>query len=1252
MVRTSARNGSPEAGPTLGPPGTGWLRRTLPLLGGERKKLGAVVIFAVVSMVAAASTPVVIRRTIDHALLEDQPLMPWLLAIVGMGVIRFISGFLMRYQSGLVSLRLEFDLRTMLFEHLQSLDLATHDTIQTGQLTSRANTDVRILQMFLAWMPVLFSSLAMTLISLGVMISWSPILALVATLPLPLVIFVAIRMRERLFPAAWDSQQRTADIADVVDDAVSGVRVIRAFGQEERELHRLKDKAVALFKAQMRVTRFSSRYMPAMNLIPSLGLVLLLLVGGSMVKSGEITVGQFLAFNSYVLMMVAPIQMLGFFIALGQRARASAERILEIFDSVPTIVDAPDAKELVVNVGEVVFSKVKFGYVPSAPVLNGLDLRIRPGQRVAVVGGNRSGKSTLTTLLPRFYDPQEGSVLIDGKDIRGVTLASLRRQVGIVFEESFLFSGTIRENIAYGRPDATDEEIRTAAEAAGAHDFISTLQNRYETEVGESGFSVSGGQRQRIALARALLGDPKILVLDDATSSVDVKTEAEILAALADLLEGRTTILVASRPSTVALADRVVLLEQGKVADEGTHLELLERSSLYRELMGHADDAAIVQPVAASLMMGAAVAGSAEGPDGSPRAQAAMKRQADALSGRGDNRGALWISSMPATPELLAKVAALPVAPDEPKIDFDEAAVPEVGFKPRRVIRKFAGAITFGLLLLVLRTAFQLSGPKFAQYGIDGTLSPARAAGLFLLAILLQGLVMWRATIWTLRIGERALLWIRVKVFSHLQRMSIDFFDKELSGKIMSRMTSDIDSFGTFIQEALFNILISFLTLFGAVMVLLFTEARLALVVLLGVIPALLGFTQWFRKASERAYLKVRDRIAAVLGSLQEGIAGVRVSQAFVKEGTEAEDFRRLSSDLHDARKDGVLYSSIFFPGVDAIGVLSQAAVIGAAGYLLSAGRVTAAIVVAFVLYLNQFFAPIQQLSQLFDSYQQAKAAASKLDDLMRVPSATPMPTEGVVPAEAVGAMTFSNVKFGYFEGGEVLHGIDLEVPAGERLALVGKTGAGKSTLIKLAARFYDPTEGSIAIDGVDLKDMDPGFLRRFVGVVPQEPFLFTGTIRDNIAYGRPDASDDEIRAAAALVGADAIFDSSAEGFQTQILGRGRGLSAGEKQLIALARVALADPRVLLLDEPTSRLDLQTEGQILKALNNLIQGRTCLIIAHRLSTVKGADRIVVMEQGRVAELGTHDELLTRGGIYADLYERWEGVPAEALTGPA
>lgn len=1216
----------------------------------HRWRLRGVIGASLISMVAMVATPVVVRQAVDRTLVQNREIRVWLLLIAALAVIRFVSGYIVRYQSGRVSLGLEFDLRTLLFDHLQSLDLATHDAIQTGQLVSRANADVRILQMFLAWLPVLMSSLLMTVFALVVMMVWHAPLALIATLPLPLVIVVAIRMRERLFPAAWVSQQRAADIADVVDDCVTGVRIVRAFGQEAREVDRLRQRAVEYFRAQMRVVRFSARYSPAMSsLIPGIGFVLVLFVGGSLVRSGRLTVGQFLAFNTYVVQMIGPIQMLGMFIALAQRARASAERVLEVLDSKPAIFDAAGAASLEVPAGEVRFENVHFGYIPSEPVLGGLEFEIAPGERVAVVGGNRSGKSTLTTLLPRFYDPQSGTIRIDGQDIRTVTLSSLRRQVGLVFEDSFLFSGTIRDNIAYGRPDATEEEVVAAAKAAGAHEFITAFPDAYDTEVGESGLAVSGGQRQRIALARALLGNPKVLVLDDATSSVDVKTEQEILDALAELLVGRTTILVASRPSTVSLADRVIVLAAGKVVDSGTHSELMERSVYYRELMGQPEGVGPSAGVASGLVMGAMVSPQTEGPDAGERPGKPSKEEIDALAGRGGGR-ALWIANMPVTPGLLAKVEALPEVTDEPEVDLADATAPSSGFKARDILRRFPGGLAAGFALVVLWTLLGLTGPKLTQWGIDGTMTPAQAAGLFVGAVLLQLVVMYYSIVYTLRMGERALFWLRLRVFSHLQRVSIDYYDGEMAGRVMTRMTSDIDAFGTFMQEALFNILISVLTLAGTVVILFATEARLALVVALGVVPLLLLFTQWFRRASDHAYQRVRERIAAVLADLQEGIAGVRVSQAFVREEEEAAEFRRLSNELLDARKDGVRYSSLFFPGVDAIGILGQAAVIATAGYLLQAGTLRAAIVVAFILYMQRFFVPIQQLSQLFDTYQQAKAAGNKLDELLSRQSSTPVAAEPVMADTAEGWLSFEEVRFGYFETKEVLHGVSLAVEPGERVALVGKTGAGKSTLLRLAARFYDPTGGSVLLDGVDLREIDPALLRRVVGVVPQEPFLFAGTVRDNIVYGRPDATDEEVVAAATMVGAHEIFASAPKGYDTPVLSRGRGLSAGEKQLIALARVAIANPKVLLLDEPTSRLDLQTEAQILRALERLLEGKTALIIAHRLTTVRGADRIAVMDDGRVVELGSHDQLLARGGIYAEMHDRWLGLVPEEEPG--
>src|SRR5581483_4556560 len=445
--------------------------------------------------------------------------------------------------------------------------------------------------MLLAFAPLMIGNIVMLILSLAVMLWLSPALTAIALVVLPGLAVASGRMRDRVFPATWVAQQRAADVAGVVDEAVSGVRVVKAFAAEEREVARLERTARQLYGAQLRNVRIQARLVPLIQVLPSFGMAALLLAGGRLVIAGHISLGTFLAFNTYLLQLSAPARMLSGLLAAGQMARAGAVRILELLDTRPEVVEPPDAEPVGPVTGAVTFEDVRFSYEtaeadPDRPaLLDGFSLRIEPGERVALVGASGSGKSTLALLLPRFYDVDGGRVTLDGTDVRRLRLAELRRSIGIVFEDAFLFSASIADNIAFGAPGATREEIRAAARAAEADGFIEALPDGYDTVVGERGLTLSGGQRQRVTLARALVTRPRILILDDATSAVDPTVEAEIHATLRRLMADRTTIIVAHRRSTISLADRIVVVDGGRVLAEGTHDELMATCERYVELL-------------------------------------------------------------------------------------------------------------------------------------------------------------------------------------------------------------------------------------------------------------------------------------------------------------------------------------------------------------------------------------------------------------------------------------------------------------------------------------------------------------------------------------------------------------------------------------------------------------------------------------------------------------------------------------------
>ena len=1141
-------------------------------------------------------------------------------AMVAVAAATYALSFTRRVTSGRLASSSQHWLRTEILRTLHRLDGPGQDTIVTGQIVSRSISDLNQYHMVLANLPMLLTRVVQLALTLAVMLWMDIPLTLMSLALLPLILWEANRSRKTLYAATWVNQHATAELAEHVEQTVSGVRVVKAFGQEQREIDQLDQLGRHLYAVKMRAAKLTARFQPVLSQLPKVALVVTIIAGGMLAIRGQITIGQFVAFTAYLTSMTSMMSMLTNQYVRLQMGMSSFDRLDDVLKLAPA---AETAAAPTAGTG-LRFDNVHFS-TGGNPVLNGFSLTVRPGETVALVGPPGAGKTMAVQLAGGFYQPDSGSVkLLDGS----ASPTALRQKVLCVFDEAFLFSSSVRDNIAMGShlpPDELDAAVREAARLACADEFIERLPDGYETEVGERGLTLSGGQRQRIALARALMAKPEVLVLDDATSAIDAVTESRILANLREELTDVAVLTVAHRQSTVDHADEVAVVRGGAVVKCGPRDEVVESPEYLATMSADTPTELPAAPTRTDLW-----------PEVT---EPERERVIVPTTGRA--------STVNATPELLARVEKLPAATEQPDLSaerLEQLRTPSSDFHVRDLFRAVRWLIAGTVALLVVGVLADLAFPTLVRAAVDRGIANSDQASLIHTGLIALGVVAvaWASmtvmTVLSSRSGERLLYGLRLRSYAHLQQLGLSYFESRLSGKIMTRMTTDIDTLSSFLQTGLAQAIVAVGSLAGVTVMLVATDGQLALVAFAAV-PVIALATWGFRHFSKRFYAAARAQISAVNGEFAELIGGIRVTQTHLAQDHFEARFAQMSDEYRRIRMNSVRLVGLYFPGMQFVSQVMTAVIIGVGATRIADGTLSVGVLVAFTMYLSQLYGPIQQLGQIFDSWQQATVSFDRIRELLA--ERTTVPDTGTRPGAhtaASGELSLDDVTFGYSPDSEpVIDGMDLSLSPGSTVALVGPTGAGKSTVVKLLARFYDPVEGAVRASGTNVAEFPLAEWRRALAQVPQESYLFPGTVADNIAYGAAGATDAEVQAAVERIGALGVISTIPGGFNARVGERGRGLSSGQRQIIALARAEMLKPAVLLLDEATATLDPATERAVLDASDKAMAGRTSVVVAHRLATAARADRILVIDEGRIIEDGCHEDLISAGGRYAHMW---------------
>ncbi len=1105
-------------------------------------------------------------------------------------------------------------LRARLYDKVVELGPAFFGLTRTGDVLVSLIDGVEHLEVYFGkYLPQLFVA-AISPILIFVFVAW---------LDLPVAaVFLAAALITLVAPAAFhhmDTRNSLAraraygDFAAEFLDSIQGLATLKAFGQSAARARLLADKAHALFRATMMVLATNSLSRGITDAGIAIGAAAALGLGAARVSEGQMTLGALLIVLMLGIEVFRPLRDLRSMLHEGMLAQAAAGKILSLFEQEPPVRDVSHGADLTAapqDEAAVRFSDVHFSYPGGrGETHTGLDFAAAAGERIGIVGSSGSGKSSIVRLLLRFYDPQAGRIYLGGRDLRDLSFAQIRSQLAVVNQDTTLFHGTIEENLRLGKPSASHGELEAAARAANAHDFIMTLPQGYKSVVGERGIKLSGGQRQRVAIARALLRDAPILILDEALSAVDAENEAVIQEALDRLMVGRTTLILAHRLSSIIGADRILVLGHGRVVESGGHDALMANQGAYYRLMGD---------------------------------QAKDRTRGIAEETQGE------VVSFPEAAALLAPV--------EPHEEESDATVSEsdilatsglawagalrllMGF-----VRPWRGRLTLTFLLGVSRVVAFISVGLVSALAVaavkTGDPTFAFIAALVVLAPA-AGILHWLESWVAHDMAFRLLTQMRIDLFRKVDSLAPAYLVRRRTGDLVAMATHDVELVEYFFAHTIAPAFVAVLVPGAAMLGLAWVAPSLALALLpfllvVAVSPFLL------RKRIDRLASRDREAIGALNAHTVDTIQGLTEILAFQQEAARRQAFLDLTRNHHAVRLPFFSELTLQTVLVEVMTTWGGLAIVLTGGGLAAAGTISPLYLPLLTLLAMAAFLPVSEIADIGRQLADTLGATRRLNAVHSEPV---LLTDGTLHAEdgpADGAdLVFENVTFNYGEVARpALHDVSLRIEAGQTVALVGSSGAGKTTMAHLILRFWDPGAGRISLGGHDLRDYRLDDLRRQVALVAQDTYLFNSTLGENIAIAKPEATGAEMAEAVRRAALSDFVANLPQGLDTPVGERGTALSGGQRQRVAIARAFLRDAPVLVLDEATSNLDAESEKLVHKALRDLMAQRTTIVIAHRLSTVRGADKILVMDEGRAIETGTHSELLARGGAYARLIDR-------------